>query len=83
MALTEEEKKEAFKKWIEEHVGFEIDWLDPPGAATIALDRLMSYDAPPGVASEKIDDLAQSYISYAGLDPVTRDFLKEIRKVKW
>ncbi|MTI62177.1 MAG: hypothetical protein FH762_19700 [Firmicutes bacterium] len=83
MALTDEEKREASKKFIEDYTGLSVDWDNPPGAATLALDRLMDYDTPAGVASEQIDDLSKTYINYAGLDPVIRDLLNSIRKLKW
>lgn len=83
MALTDEERREASKKFIEDYTGLSIDWGNPPGAATLALGRLMDYDAPAGVASEQIEDMSRSFINYAGLDPVLLDLLNSIRKLKW
>ena len=82
--MTEEERKEAAQKAIEEYTNLDIDWDDPPGSATLALDRLMDYeDIPAGMSSESIDDLSKTYINYAGLDPVIKDLLNSIRKLDW
>ncbi len=83
MALTDEERRDAAKKFIEEYTGLTIDWDNPPGTATLALDRLMDYDVSTGVASEQIGDISRSFINYAGLDPVLLDLLNSIRKLKW
>jgi len=81
--LTEEEKREHCKKWIEEHTNRDIDWDDPPSGAAIALERLVEYDPTPGVGQEQIDDVQTSYISYQGLDPVTLQYLQDIKKLDW
>ena len=83
--MTEEEKKEAYKDIIEEYIGYEIDWEDPPGAATITLESLMENHNPESdrVTSESIDDLSRSYESKAEFYNSVMKPLRDIRKLKW
>ena len=83
--MTEEEKKEAYKDIIEEYIGYEIDWEDPPGTATIALESLMENHNPAedNVKSESIDDLSRSYGSKKEFYDSVLSPLKDIRKLSW
>ena len=83
--MTEEEKKEAYKDIIEEYIGYEIDWEDPPGAATITLESLMENHNPAedNVKSESIDDLSRSYGSKKEFYDSVLSPLKDIRKLSW
>ena len=82
--MTDEEYKAAAEKAIEEYTGLDIDWEDPPGSAELALNRMLDYkDIPAGTASESIDDLSKSYINNIGLDPIIKEWLHSIRKLKW
>ncbi|MFP4015802.1 MAG: hypothetical protein ACLFUI_02110 [Halanaerobiales bacterium] len=83
--MTDEEMRDACRDFIDEYVGFEIDWDDPPGPATLALERMKKSLDPEmaGVATESIDDLSRSFLNYAGIDPATLQLLNTIRKMKW
>ena len=82
--MTDEEYEAAAEKAIEEYTGLDINWEDPPGSAELALNRMLDYnDIPAGTATESIDDLSKSYINNIGLDPVIKELLQNIRKLKW
>ena len=85
MPMTEEEFETALQDSIDEYVGYEIDWTNPPGPAKIVLERLKNSLDPEnaGVSTEKIDDLQQSFLNYAGIDPASLQLLNSIRKMKW
>mgnify|MGYP006301059881 CR=1 FL=1 len=83
--MTDEEIKTAYKDIIEEHVGFEIDWEKPPGAAAIALESLIENHDPAedNVISESIDDMSQSFESKSNFYNNVMKPLNDIRKLKW
>lgn len=85
MAMTEEELEAAYQETIDEHVGFDIDWTDPPGPAAIALESLMENHDPASdnVKSESIDDLSQSFGSKKEFYNDVMKPLNHIRKLKW
>jgi len=83
--MTDEELRTAYQSVIDEYVGFEVDWTDPPGPAAIALERMINnYGLDnAGVASESIDDLSVSYVTDKAFDATTISMLNTIRKLKW
>ena len=83
--MTEEEREESYKDIIEKYANVEIDWDNPPGAASIALESLMENHNPESdrVTSESIDDLSRSYESKAEFYNSVMKPLRNIRKLKW
>lgn len=81
MSLTEEERKEAFQDFIDNYVGYEIDWDNPPGPAAIALEQMQKEYDNAGVRSESIDDLSQSFTE--DISGHVKTALQSIRKLKW
>lgn len=83
--MTEQEIEDAYKNYIEEYVGFTIDWTSPPGPAALALESLIANHDPSGdnVTSESIDDLSQSYGSKADFYKNVTQPLNTIRRMKW
>lgn len=83
--MTEEEREESYKDIIEKYANVEIDWDNPPGAASIALESLMENHNPAedNVKSESIDDLSRSYGSKKEFYDSVLSPLKDIRKLSW
>ena len=83
--MTDAELKETYQNFIDEYVGFEIDWNNPPGPAALALESLETNHEPSGdnIQSEKIDDLSISYGSKAEFYKNVMQPLNTIRKMKW
>ena len=83
--MTDAEIETALQEYIDEYVGYEIDWTDPPGSASLALDRMKDNIASGkvGIGSESIGDYSVSYVTSQAFDSTTLSFLKEIRKLKW
>lgn len=83
--MTDEELETAYQDVIDEYVGFEVDWDDPPGPASIALERMINnYDVESAnIASESIDDLSVSYVTDKAFDATTISMLNTIRQLKW
>lgn len=77
--------EQQYQSYIEEYVGFEIDWSNPPGPAAIALESLIENHDPAedNVQSESIDDLSVSYGSKAEFYKSVMKPLNTIRKFKW
>lgn len=85
MPMTEEEVKKAYQDWIDDYVGYEIDWTNPPGAAAIALESLIENHEPTEdkVVSESIDDMSKTYESRQDFYNNVMKPLHSIRKMKW
>jgi len=86
MALTEQEKRDAYLGWIEDYTGLSLadkDEDDWPGPVRIVLEKLMQADDhPSGVAAENIDDLSMTYF-LDSIDPRLLQMLGNIRVLKW
>lgn len=83
--MTEEEIEAAYQNYIDEYVGYEIDWDNPPGPAAIALESLIENHDPENdnVISESIDDLSQSFGSKKEFYENVMKPLHTIRRFKW
>jgi hypothetical protein len=85
MPMTDEEIEAAYQSTIDEYVGYEIDWNNPPGEAAIALESLIENHDPgeDNVLSESIDDLSQSFGSKKDFYESVMKPLHNIRQFKW
>lgn len=83
--MTDEEIKTAYQDIIDEYVGYDIDWDNPPGAAAIVLESLIENHDPASdrVISESIDDLSKSFGSKDEFYNSVMKPLNDIRKLKW
>ena len=73
-----------YKDYIDEWVGYEIDWTDPPGPAQLALDRMLkNAEKQSNVQAESIGDYSVTYTASQAMDATTANMLKTIRKLKW
>jgi len=83
--MADEKTEKAYKDWIENEVGFDIDWDDPPGPAYIALQSLLSNHDTEGerVISESIDDISRTFESQDQFFKSVMKPLYSIRKLKW
>lgn len=83
--MTETEIESAYQSYIDEYVGYAIDWTDPPGPAALALESLITNHDPSAdnVTAESIDDLSQSFGSKADFYRNVMKPLHTIRQFKW
>ncbi|MTI61729.1 MAG: hypothetical protein FH762_17390 [Firmicutes bacterium] len=83
MALTDEEKRDGMIELLGEKLGYELDPENLKPVEKLIVERMLSvYDeTDAGVQSESIDDLSVSY--FAEQDPVIKDMLHSLRKLKW
>ena len=81
MALTQEEKFEGMKELLEDKLGFELESIG--AKEQLIIDRMVEvYDnTKAGVQSQSISDLSMSF--FAEQDPLIKDMLSSLRKLKW
>ncbi len=73
-----------YKEYIDEYVGHEIDWTDPPGPAQLALDRMLeNAEKQSNVQAESIGDYSVTYTASQAMDATTANMLNTIRQLKW
>jgi len=77
--------EEAYKEYIDEYLGYEIDWTAPPGPAKLALDRMLENAERDNanVESESIGDYSVTYVADQAFDTTTANMLNQIRELKW
>lgn len=83
MALTDEEIRAGIIDLLGEKLGYELDPENLKPVEKLIIERMLSVynDTEAGVQSESIDDLSTSY--FAEQDPVIKDMINSLRKLKW